>query len=248
MQMLLLLAISAVSAQSPASLASRVAALEAQLSMASLSMPQNVTCCQCKMMGGKIAMGMLKNGTCECMGMGMMSMGSMRMSMTFYNSRDVSILFDGWGGDGEMSPGWYIASLVALFAAATMHECLVWLRRRVSSARTSTSQPQTREGTEVKTPLKDVHDFQRLEDDLDRAMLPNWRVVLLCTEVLLYLSNVAMSYMLMTVAMTLNVGCFFAICLGLTTGYVFFRLDRGGEYAGAAGRKRLRLDSYDVCH
>ncbi|EFJ13071.1 hypothetical protein SELMODRAFT_123191 [Selaginella moellendorffii] len=146
------------------------------------------------------------------------------MHMTFYWSKNATILFDGW-----ITKTWlgYILSLAALFLAALFNEYVV--SRRILLIQASKSPGGLRK------PLMG-----------DCTEPPPSSIDGRAVESILFVVNSALGLLLMLAAMSFNGGVFVSIVVGLGVGYFVFRSgDRIGS--GAAGREaKIREEACDT--
>ena len=147
----------------------------------------------------------------------------------FTSGKDgVAILFSGWD---NLSWGGYIGSCIfviflgVLVEAITTYRILYPRNQKDQDAFASCETPAANDG-ETKTSLKKKGKMTTTEHLVKTA---------------LYFVGVTLSYALMLIVMTMNVGIFLSAVLGLTIGYFFFGPTRA--QAGAAEN-----DAADCCH
>ncbi|CAF4035599.1 unnamed protein product [Rotaria sp. Silwood2] len=154
-------------------------------------------------------------------------MKDMMMAMTFHGGYKEQILFDQWY---TQTSGAFVASWFAVFFVAVLYEGLktfrdALARRDICETCTST---ENRQHALIRP--DDRQDERSGENDL---VSPNrtenrstYRVRLLSVshliQTLLHILQMALSYLLMLVAMTFNTYLFFAIVLGAGLGHFLF--------------------------
>ncbi|XP_019437825.1 PREDICTED: copper transporter 5.1 [Lupinus angustifolius] len=124
------------------------------------------------------------------------------MHMTFYWSKNVTLLIDSWRTDSWLS---YVLSLVACIVASVFYQYLENRRIRLKLLAAGKSSPATT--AEIQVPL------------LRRKVIGGVRVG---GAVLFGLSS-AIGYLLMLAVMSFNGGVFVAIVVGLAFGHFVFR-------------------------
>ncbi|XP_062022213.1 copper transporter 5.1 [Rosa rugosa] len=139
------------------------------------------------------------------------------MHMTFYWSKQVTLLFDSWSTTTWLG---YALTLLACLIVPAFYQYLEGLRVRLRLA-SSAGKAAAAGSDPIETPLL-------------RAKLAGggkFSVVKLAGAVI-FAVNSAIGYMLMLAVMSYNGGVFVAIVLGLAIGYLFFR--SGDEEVSAA--------------
>ncbi|KAM1118432.1 hypothetical protein ACFX19_043380 [Malus domestica] len=131
------------------------------------------------------------------------------MHMTFYWSRQVTLLFDSWKTDTWTS---YSLTLLACLLVPAFYRYLEDLRVRIKRAASSSSLKSASDAP-IRTPL--------LGSKLGGAggRFSAGRLA----ESVLFGVNAAIGYMIMLAIMSFNGGVFVAIVLGLAIGYWAFR-------------------------
>ncbi|KAI5354121.1 hypothetical protein L3X38_007016 [Prunus dulcis] len=130
------------------------------------------------------------------------------MHMTFYWSKDVTILIDSWRTTSWTS---YSLTLIACLIVSAFYQYLEDLRVRLKTA--SSSAAKTSSPAPIQTPL--------LGAKLDGAG-GRFSAARLGGAVLFGV-NAAIGYLLMLAVMSFNGGVFVAIVVGLAIGYLAFR-------------------------
>ncbi|MBA0668835.1 hypothetical protein Goklo_001713 [Gossypium klotzschianum] len=130
------------------------------------------------------------------------------MHMTFYWSRQVTLLFTSWRTDSWPS---YALTLLACVLASAFYQYLEYVRYRVRRGRKPT------EGT--------------AEEPFLLRSKGAGMVGKIAGGVLFGLSS-ALGYLLMLAVMSFNGGVFLAVILGLTVGYLVFRGEDDDQTAG----------------
>ncbi|KAI4379616.1 hypothetical protein MLD38_005891 [Melastoma candidum] len=133
------------------------------------------------------------------------------MHMTFYWSKEVTLLFSTWKTTTSLS---YSLSLLACFLSSFLYQLLDSLRLRLSLLLASPSSPD------------DDGDHQSLIPRFSRKVSPKflpWRIA----ESVLFGVNAGLGYMLMLAVMSFNGGVFLSIVAGLALGYLAFRSGGG---------------------
>ncbi|KAB2627793.1 copper transporter 5.1 [Pyrus ussuriensis x Pyrus communis] len=140
------------------------------------------------------------------------------MHMTFYWSRQVTLLFDSWKTDTWTS---YSLTLLACLLVPAFYQYLENLRVRIKRSASSSS-PKSESDAPIRTPL--------LAAKLGGAggRFSAGRLA----ESVLFGVNSAIGYMIMLAIMSFNGGVFVAIVVGLAIGYLAFR-SGDDEVAGA---------------
>ncbi|CAN6682480.1 unnamed protein product [Malus baccata var. baccata] len=131
------------------------------------------------------------------------------MHMTFYWSRQVTLLFDSWKTNTWTS---YSLTLLACLIVPAFYQYLENLRVRIKRAASSSS-PKSESDSPIRAPL--------LAAKLGGAggRFSAWRLA----ESVLFGVNSAIGYMIMLAIMSFNGGVFVAIVVGLAIGYLAFR-------------------------
>ncbi|XWS17574.1 hypothetical protein CRYUN_Cryun33cG0078800 [Craigia yunnanensis] len=137
------------------------------------------------------------------------------MHMTFYWSRQVTLLFSSWRTDSWLS---YALTLLACVLASVFYQYLEHVRYRVRWGGKPT------DGT-VEEP------FLLQPKGAGAGNRGKWSVGKIMGGVLFGLSS-ALGYLLMLAIMSFNGGVFLAIVLGLTVGFLVFRSEEDDEAAG----------------
>ncbi|KAM1223774.1 hypothetical protein ACFX2G_043715 [Malus domestica] len=127
------------------------------------------------------------------------------MHMTFYWSRQVTLLFDSWKTDTWTS---YSLTLLACLLVPAFYQYLEDLRVRIKRAASSSSLKSASDAP-IRTPLLGGAGGRFSAGRL--------------AESVLFGVNVAIAYMIMLAIMSFNGGVFVAIVLGLAIGYLAFR-------------------------
>ncbi|XVE97777.1 hypothetical protein REPUB_Repub03eG0048000 [Reevesia pubescens] len=125
------------------------------------------------------------------------------MHMTFYWSRQVTVLFSSWRTDSWLS---YALTLLACLLASAFYQYLEHVRYRV------------RRGG--KRAMGTVEEPLLLQPKAGKR--GKWSMVKIVGGLLFGLSS-ALGYLLMLAIMSFNGGVFLAIVLGLTVGFLVFR-------------------------
>ncbi|KAJ0800529.1 putative Ctr copper transporter [Helianthus annuus] len=132
------------------------------------------------------------------------------MHMTFYWSRNVTLLFSSWQTDSWIS---YALTLLACFIFSIFYQYMEDRRLRFKLLSTSAASTTTN-GTAVDaTPLLNKKII---------AGSSRWSVGRVAGAVLFGI-NSAIGYFLMLAVMSFNGGVFVAIVVGLAVGYLLFR-------------------------
>ncbi|OMO86442.1 Ctr copper transporter [Corchorus olitorius] len=137
------------------------------------------------------------------------------MHMTFYWSRQVTLLFTSWRTDSWLS---YALTLLACVLASAFYQYLEHVRYRVKRG------GNPAEGTAGEPLL-----LQRKGPGAGNR--GKWSTAKIIGGVLFGLSS-ALGYLLMLAIMSFNGGVFLAIVLGLTVGFLAFRSEEDDEIAG----------------
>ncbi|GLT85620.1 hypothetical protein SLE2022_038060 [Rubroshorea leprosula] len=136
------------------------------------------------------------------------------MHMTFYWSREVTLLFSSWKTDSWLS---YALTLIACIAAPVFYQFVEHIRYRLR---------QVGKPTQLDVPL--------LPDQKEASAGNRWSVAKIAGGVAFGLSS-GLGYLLMLAVMSFNGGVFLAIILGLTIGYLAFRTEDDEETTGGVG-------------
>lgn len=126
------------------------------------------------------------------------------MHMTFYWSKQVTLLIDSWRTNSWLS---YSLSLLACFIVSVFYQYLESYRIRLKLLSCRKPSP-----SEIEVPL------------LRSKVAGKWTAVKFA-ESLFFGVNSAIGYLLMLAVMSFNGGVFVAIVLGLAFGYLAFRSD-----------------------
>ncbi|XWS26490.1 hypothetical protein CRYUN_Cryun26dG0036600 [Craigia yunnanensis] len=137
------------------------------------------------------------------------------MHMTFYWSRQVTLLFNSWRTDSWLS---YALTLLACLLASAFYQYLEHVRYRVRRGGKPT------EGTAEEP-------FLLQSKGAEAGNRGKWSVGKIVGGVLFGLSS-ALGYLLMLAIMSFNGGVFLAIVLGLTVWFLVFRIEEDDETAG----------------
>ncbi|KAG4136631.1 hypothetical protein ERO13_D07G018700v2 [Gossypium hirsutum] len=129
------------------------------------------------------------------------------MHMTFYWSRQVTLLFSSWRTDSWPS---YALTLLACVLASVFYQYLEHVRYRVRRSRKPAGEP--------------------LLSQPNRAA-GKWSAKKIAGGLLFGLSS-GLGYLLMLAVMSFNGGVFLAIVLGLTIGFLWLRSEDEDEIAG----------------
>eukprot|EP00897_Mesotaenium_endlicherianum_P005506 jgi/Mesen1/4984/ME000248S04268 len=145
------------------------------------------------------------------------SMSHHHMHMSFYWSEKATILFDQWTTQSMAS---YWAAMLLTFLFCILHEWLTTSRVRVAApARTPLMKDEMVERSDSEQgPMPLLSDGQAPVSGIRRA-----------GATLLYGLNAASSYIIMLIIMTFNMGLFFSVVLGLSTGFFLFGFSRVGS-------------------
>ncbi|KAF6146614.1 hypothetical protein GIB67_008900 [Kingdonia uniflora] len=127
------------------------------------------------------------------------------MHMTFYWGKTVTILFDSWKTDSWTS---YTLSLFALFLVSLFYQ--YFEDRRLSFKRFAVGRKSE---SAIETPFLIGGDGRK------------WRKVARVGTGVLFGVNSAIGYLLMLSVMSFNGGVFVVVVLGLSVGYLLFRID-----------------------
>lgn len=130
--------------------------------------------------------------------------------MTFYWSRNVTLLFDSWTTDSWFS---YILTLIACFIFSIFYQYME--DRRLTFKLLSTAPNSTTTTTGVNT----TNTTPLLNNNKKVFNIGVYRLI----GSLLFGINSALGYFLMLSIMSFNGGVFVAIVVGLAIGYFFFR-------------------------
>ncbi|CAN6582763.1 unnamed protein product [Malus baccata var. baccata] len=131
------------------------------------------------------------------------------MHMTFYWSRQVTLLFDSWKTDTWTS---YSLTLLACLLVPAFYQYLEDLRVRIKRVASSSSLKSASDAP-IRTPLLGA----KLGGAGGRFSAGR------LAESVLFGVNVAIGYMIMLAIMSFNGGVFVAIVWGLAIGYLAFR-------------------------
>ncbi|KAL4340876.1 hypothetical protein GQ457_08G003770 [Hibiscus cannabinus] len=137
------------------------------------------------------------------------------MHMTFYWSRQVTLLFTSWRTDSWPS---YALALLACVLASAFYQYLDHLRYRVRRGGNPT------EGTAGEP-------FLLRPKGAGTGTGSKWSAGKIVGGVL-FGSSSALGYLLMLAVMSFNGGVFLAVVLGLTAGYLVFRSGDDDEISG----------------
>ncbi|XP_022751772.1 copper transporter 5.1-like [Durio zibethinus] len=137
------------------------------------------------------------------------------MHMTFYWSRQVTLLFSSWRTDSWLS---YALTLLACVLASVLYQYLEQVRYRVRRG------GKPKEGTAEEP-------FLWQTKGAGAGNRGKASVAKIVGGVLFGLSS-ALGYLLMLAVMSFNGGVFLAIVLGLTVGFMIFRSEEDDEIAG----------------
>ncbi|XP_062101526.1 copper transporter 5.1 [Humulus lupulus] len=129
------------------------------------------------------------------------------MHMTFYWSKDVTLLIDTW-----RTSTWtgYVLSLLACLIVSAFYQYLEDLRLRVKIASAGKPSSSAQNEASAAAPL------------LQKNLVGKWSLARLAGA-LLFGVNSSIGYLLMLAIMSFNGGVFVAIILGLTIGCFVFR-------------------------
>ncbi|KAH7523890.1 copper transporter 5.1 [Ziziphus jujuba] len=133
------------------------------------------------------------------------------MHMTFYWSKQVTLLIDSWRTNSWTS---YILTLLACLIVSAFYQYLEDLRLRLKLASAGKPSPSS-SPAQIEIPL--LQKFSRLQGKWSQARLGG---------AALFGVNAAIGYLLMLAIMSFNGGVFVAVVLGLAIGYLVFR---GGD-------------------
>ncbi|XVF35252.1 hypothetical protein REPUB_Repub18cG0129500 [Reevesia pubescens] len=136
------------------------------------------------------------------------------MHMTFYWSRQVTLLFSSWRTDSWLS---YAFTLLACVLASAFYQYLEHVRYRVR-----------RGGKPVDGTAEEPFLLQPKGPGAGNR--GQWSVRKIVGGVLFGLSS-GLGYLLMLAIMSFNGGVFLAIVLGLTVGFLVLRSEEGDEIA-----------------
>lgn len=127
------------------------------------------------------------------------------MHMTFYWSREVTLLVDSW-----RTSSWtgYLLTLLACLVAAAFYQYMEDLRLRIKIA--AASGKPSPAAAQIEAPL------------LQKRLGGKWTLARLAGA-LLFGVNAAIGYLLMLAIMSFNGGVFIALVLGLAVGFLLFR-------------------------
>eukprot|EP00743_Colponemidia_sp_Colp-15_P005997 GILK01006445.1.p1 GENE.GILK01006445.1~~GILK01006445.1.p1 ORF type:complete len:228 (+),score=22.33 GILK01006445.1:53-736(+) len=150
------------------------------------------------------------------------------MPMFFFASTNVIILFKTWHTTGW---GSYIGSCIAIIAMCVLHEYLTTVRANLSATKSKLPTPAIFSKDEALNSLLPSPP-SAVEPDVQR------RIHLIKT--LMYGVSLVFAYLLMLITMTMNVGLFLIVPIGLMIGYYFFGPLR--EHSTGAA------ESSDCCH
>ncbi|XVE53824.1 hypothetical protein DITRI_Ditri03aG0033000 [Diplodiscus trichospermus] len=137
------------------------------------------------------------------------------MHMTFYWSRQVTLLFSSWRTDSWLS---YASTLIACVLASAFYQYLEHLRFRARAGGKPTV------GTKEEPLLLQAKGA-------GAGNRRKWSLEKIKGGSLFGLSS-ALGYLLMLAIMSFNGGVFLAIVLGLTVGFLVFRIEEEDETAG----------------
>ncbi|KAI4380300.1 hypothetical protein MLD38_006506 [Melastoma candidum] len=135
------------------------------------------------------------------------------MHMTFYWSKEVTLLFSTWTTTTTLS---YSLSLLACFLSSLLFHLLDSLRIRLSLS--SSSSPSPSDVDPVTRPL--LLGFSRKDWAGAGGNPSKWKPLV---ESALFGINAGLGYMLMLAVMSFNGGVFLSVVAGLSIGYLFFR-------------------------
>ena len=138
------------------------------------------------------------------------------MPMYFTSGHDIGkFLFKGWIVD---SPSRYALAWLLIFMLGVTNEFLGYLRQVVCSS-------ASRKSGVLMSPESDEIQGGRRELTMTKKLFLT----------VLYFINVSISYGLMLVTMTYNVGLFFAVVLGLSLGHFIFKISISSRRAAYYG-------------
>ena len=136
------------------------------------------------------------------------------MPMFFTSGHDVGkLLFKGWVVD---TPSRYALAWMLIFMLSVTNEFLGYLRQMVCSSTSSKKSGYL---------LNNHENGAGYEGRTELTLMKKLFLIIL------YFINVSISYGLMLVTMTYNVGLFFAVVLGLTLGHFIFKISLPGRKA-----------------
>mmetsp|Transcript_3853 Transcript_3853/g.10642 ORF Transcript_3853/g.10642 Transcript_3853/m.10642 type:complete len:175 (-) Transcript_3853:97-621(-) len=168
--------------------------------------------------------------------MGDMDMSSHMMQMYFYSSTTVTVLFSWW-----TTVNWwqYLLTLIFWFLAAIFYEWLAHFAKMQDLKVKVASESPTGKSYDVNSRLDGYADKRaRIQAAFSARVIPS----------LLYTVRIFLSYMLMLVSMTYNVGLVAAIVLGAGAGHFLFYYGFD-ELRGKTLGEYMVLDDDDaVCH
>ncbi|XP_030448426.1 copper transporter 5.1-like [Syzygium oleosum] len=154
------------------------------------------------------------------------------MHMTFYWSREVTLLVDSWKTTSWTS---YAFSILACFLASAFYQFMEDCRVRLKLASSSSSSPSSASADAAKpSSAADADAAAAPEAPLETPLLGSkassaaaggkkgWTVARVGGSVLFGL-NSAIGYLLMLAVMSFNGGVFLSVVCGLGVGYLVFR-------------------------
>ncbi|GKV00037.1 hypothetical protein SLEP1_g12797 [Rubroshorea leprosula] len=140
------------------------------------------------------------------------------MHMTFYWSREVTLLFSSWMTDSWLT---YSLTLLACVVASAVYQYVEHIRFRLRQAGKSV------QGTAAQL------DEPLLEGRKAATAAKKWSLMRIAEGLAFGVSS-GLGYLLMLAVMSFNGGVFLAIVLGLTAGYLAFRTEFVDETTGTA--------------
>jgi len=166
---------------------------------------------------------------------------NMQHSSSFYMSTNIAFLFKGWETRDDVS---YFLSLLAIIALAIFSVYLKSVKMNLEQVPKQhtvgsfegeqvTGAPEKNDDNQMKIPVASYSFLEPLFHCTE--CFSNRKAYILLLSVVTFL-DIVLSYCLMLLAMTFEVGVLFAVSLGLTAGYVFFFLQLHLRKAAVAGR------------
>ncbi|CAF1385317.1 unnamed protein product [Rotaria sp. Silwood1] len=151
----------------------------------------------------------------------------MMMAMTFHGGYKEQILFDQWNTKTTSA---FVASWFAVFFFAVLYEALKTFRDALARRDICATCTQTENRQQTVVHPDDHQEERPGENDLlSPIRIENHRInrarllsVSHLIQTLLHILQMALSYLLMLVAMTFNIYLFFAIVLGAGLGHFLF--------------------------